>query len=124
MEQTEKYTIEFLADALNDITEILSAFVMLGSISGAKRIQNKIRKAAEQVQIFPYSGVTVPDMHMAKAGFRMMIAEKYLMIYKVFEDDKKVIFYHIINGKRNYPVFMQRMYSETNEETPKRGEHK
>ena len=124
MEQTEKYTIEFLADALNDITEILSAFVMLGSISGAKRIQNKIRKAAEQVQIFPYSGVTVSDMHMAKAGFRMMIAEKYLMIYKVFEDDKKVIFYRIINGKRNYPVFMQRMYSETNEETPKRGEHK
>ena len=41
MEENEKYTVEFLSDALNDMTEIVSAFVMLGSRQGAIRIKEK-----------------------------------------------------------------------------------
>lgn len=41
MASTEKYTIEFLPAALNDMTEIISSFVMLGSKQGrfASRIK-------------------------------------------------------------------------------------
>ena len=112
METSNEYTLEFLPLALNDITEIVSSFVMLGSKQGAIRIKNKINKAAEQIFNFPYSGVTVPDTKMAKQGFRMIVVEKYLMFYRVFEDEKKIIFYRVLNGKRNYPTLMNKLYKD------------
>lgn len=112
MEENELYTAKFLSDALNDMTEIISAFVMLGSKQGASRIQKKFTKAAEQIQIFPYSGIAVPDKKLAEAGFRMIIAEDYLMFYKVFADERKVIFYRVLNGKRNYPTLMSGPHNE------------
>lgn len=112
METSNEYTLEFLPLALNDITEIVSSFVMLGSKHGAIRIKNKINKDAEQIFHFPYSGVTVPDPKMAKQGFRMIVVEKYLMFYRVFEDEKKIIFYHVLNGKRNYPTLMNKLYKD------------
>lgn len=102
------YFIEFLPVAINDLTEIVSTYVMLGNKNGAVRIKNKMIKAVKQIQYMPYSGVVVPDDKMAKSGFRMVIIEKYLMFYKVFEDDKKVIIYRVLNGKTNYPNLMNR----------------
>ena len=61
MEATNEYTIEFLPAALNDMTEIISTFIMLGSKQGAVRIKDKMNKAAEQILLFPYSGMSVPD---------------------------------------------------------------
>lgn len=106
-----EYSIEFLSDALNDFTEIVSSFIMLDSKKGAVRIKNKIVKSAKQIQAMPYIGVTVPDEKMAKSGFRMMVIEKYLMFYKVFEDEKNVVIYRILNGKTNYPSLMNRLYN-------------
>lgn len=69
MASTEKYTIEFLPAALNDMTEIISSFVMLGSKQGAVRIKDKMNKAAEQILIFPYSGMSVPDFKLSSSDF-------------------------------------------------------
>lgn len=112
MAESNEYTLEFLPLALNDITEIISSFVMLGSKQGAIRIKNKINKASEQILHFPYSGVTVPDPKMSKMGFRMIVVEKYLMFYRVFEDEKKITFYRVLNGKRNYPALMNKLYKD------------
>lgn len=112
METSDEYTLEFLPVALNDIIEIISSFVMLGSKQGAIRIKDKINKASEQILRFPYSGVTVPDLKMSKQGFRMIVVEKHLMFYKVFEDEKKITFYRVLNGKRNYPALMHKLYTD------------
>ena len=111
MESNETFQIEFLSSALNDITEIISAFIMLGSKNGAIRMKDKINKAAQQLSVFPFSGVTVPDDKLARSGYRMIIIEKYLMFYRIFEDDKKVIIYRVLNGKINYPTLLNRMES-------------
>lgn len=110
METPETYFLEFLPAALNDMTEIISSFIMLDSKQGAVRIKGKMNKAAEQVLRFPYSGVAVPDQKLSKLGFRMIVVEKYLMFYKVFEDEKKIIFYRVLNGKTNYPTLMYRLF--------------
>lgn len=112
MAESNEYTMEFLPVALNDITENISSFIMLESKQGAIRIQKKINKAAEQILHFPYSGVTVHDPKMAKMGFRMIVIEKYLMFYRVFEDEKKITIYRVINGKRNYPALMNKLYKD------------
>lgn len=105
-----EYSLEFLPAALNDLTEIVSMFVMLGNKNGAVRIKEKLMKAAEQIHIFPYSGVTVPDEKMARAGFRMTVVENYLMFYKVFDEGKQVYIYRVLNGKTNYPALMNRLF--------------
>ena len=112
MEATKGYTIEFLPAALNDMTEIISTFIMLGSKHGAIRIKDKMNKAAEQILLFPYSGMSVPDPKLSKLGFRMIVVEKYLMFYKVFEEEKKVLFYRVLNGKTNNPTLMYRLYKD------------
>lgn len=112
METAENYTVEFLPAAFNDMTEIISSFVMLGSKQGAVRIKDKLNKAVGQVLRFPYSGITVPDPKISKMGFRMIVVEKYLMMYKVFDVDKKIIFYRVLNGKTNYPSLMYRLYKD------------
>ena len=112
MDTANDYTLEFLPAALNDMTEIISSFVMLGSKQGAVRIQEKMSKAAEQIHIFPYSGMSVPDFKLSKLGFRMIVVEKYLMFYKVFEKEKKIVFYHVLNGKINYPTLLCRLYND------------
>ncbi len=112
MESNETFQIEFLSSALNDITEIISAFIMLGSKNGAIRMKDKINKAAQQLSVFPFSGVTVPDDKLARSGYRMIIIEKHLMFYRIFEDNKKVIIYRVFNGKINYPTLLNRMESD------------
>ena len=112
MGKAEKYTVEFLPSAFNDVTGMISLFVMLGSKQGAVRIKDKMNKAAEQILIFPYSGMSVPDFKLSKLGFRMIVVEKYLMFYKVFEDEKKIIFYRVLNGKTNYPTLMYKLYKD------------
>ena len=112
MESNETFQIEFLSSALNDITEIISAFIMLGSKNGAIRMKDKINKAAQQLSVFPFSGVTVLDDKLARSGYRMIIIEKYLMFYRIFEEDKKVIIYRVLNGKINYPTLLNRMESD------------
>ena len=104
MKSKNWYKVEFLPSALNDMTEIVSSFVMLGSKAGAVRIKEKMKKAALQTAEFPYSGVAVPDEKISKMGFRMIVVEKYLMLYKVFDDECRVLFYRVLNGKRNYPT--------------------
>ena len=96
---------------------------MLGSKQGAVRIKDKMNKAAKQILIFPentgmkvvifhYSGMSVPDFKLSKLGFRMIVVEKYLMFYKVSEDEKKIIFYRVLNGKTNYPTLMYKLYKD------------
>ena len=110
MENKKEYVLAFLPTALQDMTEIISTFIMLGSPQGAVRIKDKFNKAAIQIQCFPYSGITVPDDKLAKFGFRMIVIEKYLLFYKVFEDEAKIIVYHILNGSIEYPTLMQHLY--------------
>lgn len=112
MGSDKKYHIDFLPAALNDMTEIIAAFAMLGSKNGAVRMKNKMNRAALQISSFPYSGVIVPDDKLAKNGYQMIIVEKHIMFYRIFEDEQKVLFYRVLNGTRNYQSLLRKLNSE------------
>lgn len=118
--ESNEYVIEFLPDALHDMTEIVSSFVMLGSKSGALRIKDKFNKAAAQIAAFPYSGIQIPDDKLAKSGYRLITAEKYLMFYRVFEDERKVVFYRALNGAMNYPMLLNKINPNNPEQNDNR----
>ena len=86
MEQNNPFSLEYLPYALNDMIEIVSSYIMFGSKQGAIKVKDSFNKAAQQISVFPYSGVAVPDDKLAKLNFRMIIVGKYLMFYRVFEN--------------------------------------
>ena len=55
----------------------------------------------------PYSGAAVPNVQMARDGYRMVVIEKYLMFYKVFEKSKKVVVYRVLDGRTDYPKLFE-----------------
>lgn len=52
MEQDKAYTVRFLREALEDMTEIISSFVMLGSKQGARRIRKKSTRQSVRSEFF------------------------------------------------------------------------
>ena len=73
-----------------------------GSIDIALRYLHKIEEAMNRLQGFPNSGSIPRYSILKKQGYRVLILEKHLVFYKVNEDDKTVIIYAIVDGRREY----------------------
>lgn len=56
MEQNNPFSLEYLPYALNDMTEIISSYIMFGIKQGAIKVKDSFNKAAQQISAFPYSG--------------------------------------------------------------------
>lgn len=110
MERNEVYNVVILTEAMEDMRKIFSGFIAFGSRQGAKRIKEKFGKAMDRVSMFPYSSPACIDEVLAEAGFRMIVEEKYIMIYRVNEEAKEVVFYNVFNGKEDYIGLMRSIY--------------
>lgn len=110
MGQQSNYTVRFLPKAYDNMDEIILAFIRLGSRQGAERIKGKFLKAVDQVRTFPYSAPVIRDPKLAGLGFRTIVVEKYIMLYRVIEEAKEIVFYNIFNGKEDYPSLLRSMY--------------
>ena len=115
MQQNELYTVEYNPAVFRDVADIVSIFRSSGSIKGAERIQAKLNKAFDLLEMFPYAGTLLRDDDIAVMGIRMTVVEKYLVFYKVFEDEKKVVVYRILNGRNKYTAILNRMKHELDE---------
>ena len=73
-----------------------------GNIDIALRYLEKIETAINRLQEFPNSGGIPRYSILKKQGYRVAIVEKHLVFYKVNEEDKTVIIYAIVDGRREY----------------------
>ncbi len=73
-----------------------------GNIDIALRYLEKIETAINRLQEFPNSGGIPRYSILKKQGYRVVIVEKHLAFYKVNEEDKTVIIYAIVDGRREY----------------------
>lgn len=73
-----------------------------GSENIAIEYLNKIEKAIYRLKNFPYSGSVPRYSILKKQGYRVVIVEKHLIFYKIFEDEKLVIVYSVVDGRREY----------------------
>ena len=73
-----------------------------GDIDTALRYLEKIETAINRLQEFPNSGGIPRYSILKKQGYRVVIVEKHLAFYKVNEEDKTVIIYAIVDGRREY----------------------
>lgn len=73
-----------------------------GSIDTALKYLDKIEHAIMQLEDFPYIGSIPKYAILRKQRYQVLIAERHLVFYKVNEDEKLVILYAIVDGRREY----------------------
>ena len=95
-----KYTVELLNPAWQDIDAISDFHMSEVGPKSAKKITDKIFSAIERLESFPKLYPLAPYKELADKGFRILVIEKYICIYKL--QGKVVYIHHIVAGSTNY----------------------
>jgi plasmid stabilization system protein ParE len=103
-----------LEDARQDLLEIASFHLDLGSPQGAEKITRRILDALDLLKTSPGMGLKLRDPELAGQGFRMLITGNYLSVYRRLED--AVYVYRIIDGRRDYPRIFEEMKGKHQED--------
>lgn len=73
-----------------------------GSIDTALKYLDKIEESINRLKEFSNSGSIPRYSILKKQGYRVIIVEKHLIFYKVSKENKTVIVYAIVDGRREY----------------------
>ena len=99
------YNLEILTPAQAELEEIARVHLSLSGAKSARKITDVIYHAIDQLKQFPLSGPPVPDSWLSSAGYRYILAGKYLIVYRLLGDT--VVIYHIVHGATDYPRLLK-----------------
>lgn len=94
------YEIKILPKAQDDLKEIRNWYLGEFGENTANKVVEKILNSISVLEMFPDSGSLTPDNYLNDKGYRMVICEKFISIYKHI--DKKIYIYHISNSDKDY----------------------
>jgi len=97
----KRYRVELLPAAWQDLDDI-SSYLITKSVQAAERIINELLTAMRGLSAMPEAYPHVRDDELRKQGYRNLVCEKYLCIYKIVGDT--VFIHHVVHGSRNYPL--------------------
>ena len=66
----------------------------------ASKMLDKFEKAFEQLSQFPKSGSFILDKRLKKKGYRKLVVDNYIVIYRETNDEVQVL--HVKNGAMRY----------------------
>ena len=89
-----------LEDQLRDIIYYIADDS--ASIDTALGYLDKIEKAINRLQEFSNSGSIPRYSILRKQGYRVVIVGNHLIFYKVDDQEKEVVIYAIVDGRREY----------------------
>src|SRR5665648_1289185 len=96
-----KYQILRTDKAEEQLREIIFYFAdVSGNVDIALGYLDKIETAINRLQEFPESGSIPCYSILKKQGYRVVIIERHLVFYKINEEDKTVVIYAIMDGRR------------------------
>lgn len=102
----KKYKVIFSQSALDDLEEII-LYISKDSRQNAMRMHDRIIEVANKLEIFPKLGFQVPDKKMSEGGFRVIVIDKYLLFYKVYDEEINIL--RVMHGARNYPRLFSKL---------------
>lgn len=73
-----------------------------GSVDIALNYLARIEASIKRLEVFPESGSIPKYAILRRQGYRVLIAERHLVFYKINEAEKIVNIYAIVNGRREY----------------------
>lgn len=104
------YKVEILPPAQGELEEIAQVHMALSGPQSARNITDRIYDAMKRLSVFPLSGPLIRDDLLIAAGYRYILAGKYLIIYRLLGDT--VVIYHIAHGAADYPKLIKSSFSE------------
>ena len=96
-----------LEAAQRELEEITQVHFNLSGPSSARNISERIYAALSRLEQFPMSGITPKDSELRIAGYRYVVAGKYICVYRTIADT--VFVYHIAHGTTNYPTLFKKL---------------
>ena len=94
------YRVEILPTAWEDLKCIEDWYTIQFDVETALMVSDHILNAIERLEQFPDSGSYTPDEWLNQQGYRMVICEKHVAIYKVI--DTTIYVYHIADTRTEY----------------------
>lgn len=95
------YEVRILDPAQGELEELVSLYTSLAGPASARKIADRIYGVLEQLSRFPLSGPTMRDAELRSLGYRFIVVDKYIVIYRLIADT--VVVYHIFDGRSDYP---------------------
>ena len=90
-----------LEPAQQELEEIARLHLNLAGPESAAKTVNEILDTLQRLERFPLSGHVPRDRFLRQSGYRLVIAGKYICVYRCIGDE--ILVYHIAHGARDYP---------------------
>jgi toxin ParE1/3/4 len=94
------FKVLILPSAWEDLKRLEDWYMLKFSLDTALKVSNHVLDTLERLEMFPDSGSLTPDDWLNKQGYRMIICEKQVAIYRVIEE--VVYVYHIFDARTEY----------------------
>ena len=99
------YAVKILDPAQAELDEIAQLYLSLVGAPYARGITDKIYNAMERLTRFPLSGPQMREPELRRLGYRFLVVEDYIVIYRLIGDN--VFVYHIFDGRSDYPALFR-----------------
>lgn len=99
------YAVRILDPAQGELEEIAQLYLSLVGAPYARSITDKIYDAMNQLTRFPLSGPQMREPELRRLGYRFLVVENYIVIYRLIGDT--VFVYHIFDGRSDYPTLFR-----------------
>ena len=97
------YEIKITEEARHDIEKIYDYIsIELKNDIAAKILMRKIQDSLLRLREFPYMSELLKDEILRKKGYRKIVIDNYIAIYKVNKAKEKVIVLRIFYNRRQY----------------------
>lgn len=94
------YKVGILPTAWEDLNRIEDWYILQFDVRTALKVSDHILNTIERLESYPDSGSLTPDKWLNERGYRMIICEKQVAIYRKI--DKTVYIYHIADTQTEY----------------------
>ena len=94
------YKVEILPTAWENLKRIEDWYLIEFYVETALKVSNHILDTIERLERFPNSGSLTPDTWLNELGYRMVICEKQVVIYRKIDD--VIYVYHIADTRTEY----------------------
>lgn len=94
------YQVEILPTAWEGLKRIEDWYLIQFDMETALKVSSHILDAVERLESFPNFGSLTPDEWLNQQGYRMVICEKHVAIYR--QIGKVVYIYHIADTQTEY----------------------
>lgn len=108
-----KYDVKILPQAWDDLKTIQDYYVIRFDKETAQNVVNRILDTIQRLDIFPDTGSLPPSNYLAEQGYRMVICEKHIAIYKKFPLEGAVYIYTISDTRTDYAKLFKQKVSDS-----------